>query len=43
MLPTGVCVSPSRICQDDVYDDIGRAVRAVGRGYVDTFNAVQKK
>ena len=29
--------------QDDVYDDIGRAVRAVGRSYVDTFNAVQKK
>ncbi|MEK1890171.1 MAG: bifunctional aspartate transaminase/aspartate 4-decarboxylase, partial [Phyllobacterium sp.] len=24
---------------DDVYDDIGRAVRAVGRGYVDAFNA----
>lgn len=29
--------------QDDVYDDIGRAVRAVGRGYVDTFLALQKK
>lgn len=28
---------------DDVYDDIGRAVRAVGRGYVDTFQALQKK
>jgi aspartate 4-decarboxylase len=26
---------------DDVYDDIGRAVRAVGRGYVDTFNALK--
>ncbi|PWK68461.1 bifunctional aspartate transaminase/aspartate 4-decarboxylase [Aminobacter sp. AP02] len=29
--------------QDDVYDDIGRAVRAVARGYVDTFHASQKK
>jgi aspartate 4-decarboxylase len=28
---------------DDVYDDIGRGVRAVGRGYVDTFNATKKK
>ncbi|MET4634681.1 bifunctional aspartate transaminase/aspartate 4-decarboxylase [Kaistia defluvii] len=28
---------------DDVYDDIGRAVRAVGRSYVDTFQALQKK
>ncbi len=28
---------------DDVYDDIGRAVRAVGRGYVDTFNALKEK
>lgn len=27
---------------DDVYDDIGRAVRAVARGYIDTFNASQK-
>jgi aspartate 4-decarboxylase len=26
---------------DDVYDDIGRAVRAVGRGYVDTFHALK--
>ncbi|SIT56744.1 hypothetical protein BQ8794_30193 [Mesorhizobium prunaredense] len=29
--------------QDDIHDDIGRAVRAVGRSYVDTFNTVQKK
>ena len=28
---------------DDVYDDIGRAVRAVARGYVDTFLALQEK
>lgn len=28
---------------DDVYDDIGRAVRAVGRGYVDRFNASTAK
>ena len=28
---------------DDVYDDIGRAVRAVGRGYVDTFNALKRE
>ncbi|NOV16910.1 bifunctional aspartate transaminase/aspartate 4-decarboxylase [Ensifer adhaerens] len=28
---------------DDVYDDIGRGVRAVGRGYVDTFNALKGK
>ena len=28
--------------QDDVYDDIGRAVRAVARGYVDAFNASKK-
>lgn len=28
---------------DDVYDDIGRGVRAVGRGYVDTFNALKEK
>ncbi|MBZ9654836.1 bifunctional aspartate transaminase/aspartate 4-decarboxylase [Phyllobacterium lublinensis] len=28
---------------DDVYDDIGRAVRAVGRSYVDAFNASKKK
>ncbi|MEK1855870.1 MAG: hypothetical protein AAAC48_29410 [Phyllobacterium sp.] len=27
---------------DDVYDDIGRAVRAVGRSYVDAFNASKK-
>ena len=27
---------------DDVYDDIGRAVRAVARGYFDTYNATQK-
>jgi aspartate 4-decarboxylase len=27
---------------DEVYDDIGRAVRAVGRGYVDAFKASQK-
>ena len=28
---------------DDVCDDIGRAVRAVARSYVDTFQALQKK
>ncbi|QIG46772.1 bifunctional aspartate transaminase/aspartate 4-decarboxylase [Nordella sp. HKS 07] len=28
---------------DDVYDDIGRSVRAVARGYVDAFKASQKK
>lgn len=28
---------------DDAYDDIGRAVRAVGRGYVDMFNASKGK
>ncbi|WP_455274517.1 hypothetical protein [Rhizobium herbae] len=28
---------------DDVYDDIGRAVRAVARGYVDRFKALQEK
>ncbi|MBL0372947.1 bifunctional aspartate transaminase/aspartate 4-decarboxylase [Rhizobium sp. KVB221] len=28
---------------DDVYDDIGRAVRAVARGYVDSYRASQKK
>ncbi|WP_438751024.1 bifunctional aspartate transaminase/aspartate 4-decarboxylase [Pararhizobium sp. O133] len=28
---------------DDVYDDIGRGVRAVGRGYVDMFNATKGK
>ena len=28
---------------DDVYDDIGRAVRAVARGYVDTFEATKRK
>ena len=28
---------------DDVYDDIGRAVHAVGRGYVDTFLALKKE
>jgi arginine decarboxylase len=28
---------------DDAYDDIGRGVRAVGRGYVDTFNALKGK
>lgn len=28
---------------DDVYDDIGRAVRAVGRSYVDAFNASKNK
>jgi aspartate 4-decarboxylase len=28
---------------DDVYDDIGRAVRAVGRGYVDRFEASKGK
>lgn len=28
---------------DDVYDDIGRAVRAVGRSYIDTYNAAQEK
>ncbi|RWN53351.1 MAG: hypothetical protein EOS11_22350 [Mesorhizobium sp.] len=29
--------------QNDIHDDIGRAVRAVGRSYVDPFDAAQKK
>jgi hypothetical protein len=42
-LAVGFWIGPKKLAGDQVYDDIGRAVRAVARGYRQAYEAFKAK